>query len=119
LSTASSSPSARFAHATAAYELVNGKRIADDWTQLTSTGDGGPLLAKFAIDERGEEADGRVWTATSPKGLLQTPTCTQWTSTDGGESYAYGGDNSFTAAGWTAFYIQTCTGPLRLYCFEQ
>lgn len=106
-----------FVQSTVPYVRVDGKRIADDWADLTD----GTLQATISIDETGaSQSSMAVWTNTLPSGFPESvDDCGDWSSGFGGESGGVGSsffDNDF----WTSGpFPSACDNPSALYCFEQ
>ena len=107
------SPSTRFIKNPGPYVLINGTRIANNWTDLTD----GSLLAPINITESGGPPVGSpVWTGTLSSGNASTSTCTNWTSTSGN---GVRGDSNATNAAWSNLLVTDCSIPRKLYCFQQ
>jgi hypothetical protein len=110
----------RFTHSSSPYVMVDGTRIADDWTDLTD----GSLAAPITRDAHGvDNGLGGVWTATDPSGHVSYPgsTCSDWTY---GSPDQLGADGYMGAShgDWSLNSVQpldTCDVRNRLYCFEQ
>lgn len=121
LSTASTSASTRFTHATVPYVLPNGTWIARDWADLTD----GSLLAPIDRGPNGEPIDCAdwycyVWTGTRVDGTtddyVPVRDCDGWTF-----SVWYGmmGRSTETSSEWTYYLSGACGNFLNMYCFEQ
>lgn len=116
-STASNSPSNTFTQSTDPYNMPNGTKIADDWTDLVS----GSLDANFNIDEFGNAVSGatRVWTNTRADGTIYGESlrdCVDWTSNNSGDGGQYG---VTTSTFWIGSAYTGCDNSYRLFCFEQ
>ena len=116
LSDGTTSASARLAHSTLPYVLVNGVQVAASWTDLVD----GTLAHAIDLDENGANVgDREVWTGTYTNGNTYYPHCSGWsdgtTAADGWVGLA-----SRTDSSWSQIYPQHCerTNP-SLYCFEQ
>jgi hypothetical protein len=127
----------RFTHAEVPYTLIDGTRVAADWSTLTS---GSILHAINLSDARGEGPGARinpclggeccaavVWTGTDPSGSwdpdafgLQVHDCNGWTTTavDGSRLWLGNWSSDFLG-GWTESCLGDCTFLAPLYCFEQ
>jgi hypothetical protein len=115
------SPSTRFiTHSNVPYRLVDGTKVADDWTDLT---DGSPLDASI-----NRKADGTAqtfvmaWTGTTPAGTpIAGQNCSGWASASGGGVAGVYMDPSFgPLPPWTDATTDTpCSGAHQLYCFQQ
>ena len=113
LSDENESPSTRFIKNPGPYVLINGTRIANNWTDLTD----GSLLAPINITESGGPPVGSpVWTGTLSSGNASTSTCTNWTSASGN---GVRGDSNATNAAWSNLLVTDCSIPRKLYCFQQ
>lgn len=123
LSTAESSPSARFVKSAVPYEMVDGTAIANDWADLVD----GSLGSAVYLTETGSTAPQGIhpcspsdtiviWTGTTTDGTSSGTTCSNWD----GSGDASWGRSSDVDQSWTAF----CSGPCAsastpLLCFEQ
>ncbi|MBX3230925.1 MAG: hypothetical protein KIT84_36310 [Labilithrix sp.] len=119
LSVSGSSASSRLVHATIPYRLLDGRIVANDWTDLTD----GAIRTTIDVDEtRQRLTEAReVWTGTSTGGnLFNGGGCVNFSSASNGSFPVAVGVTSSTSADWTYIYLQECnrTDP-RLYCFEQ
>lgn len=110
-------------HATVPYELVNGTKVADDWSDLTD----GSLDHAIDRDEFGNSVTGSVWTNTETNGQAHdiTRDCgpgssnsAVWTSASGVESGRFGTSTASNSQ-WTMTNNTSCNNNFRLYCFEQ
>lgn len=120
LSDTSSSPSARFTHATVPYRLLDGSTIAADWTALTS----GALAHAINVFEDGTAVQAgvilEVWTGTTVSGTYSGNACANWTNDTATPPIADVGLSNQTNAGWTHQYQQYCNRTtIHVYCFEQ
>ena len=118
LSDATTSAASRLTHATIPYRLVDGTKVADDWTDLTDAS----LDAAITLTPTcGNDGGGGAWTNTDPSGAISNPflSCTNWTSAgdSGGDGYVGATDGDWTAN--SAFPFDTCSVTSRLYCFGQ
>jgi len=118
ISTPAASASARLTHATVPYRLLDGTKVANNWTDLTD----GSLAHAIDLSEQGNTlTGGEVWTSTNSNGTAATPNgCKGFTSNAGGAPYAEVGLLSSKTGTWTHVYQQFCNRTnVRLYCFEQ
>ena len=116
LSTVDTAVAARFAQSEAPYVLVDGTRIADDWTDLTD----GSLLAPIDLDAAGQRRGGDVWTGTLPSGApyeVDDSDCDGYSSNGTGMGLC--GTTQSTGTAWSASQTPACSTRLRLFCFEQ
>jgi hypothetical protein len=119
LSDSTTSPSARFSHATVSYQLLDANKtiVTIGWAGLTS----GTLSHAIDIDETGATLSGaEVWTATDTSGNYdQAGACGNWQMPISTLS-AYVGLTNMTDDTWTSKYLQFCADDYQhLYCFEQ
>jgi len=121
LSDDSMSPASRFdKEFKGNYCLASKVSIATGWLDLVD----GTLNHRINIDHTGEEIiemmGSNVWTNTNANGMTASATshCVKWSSTMMGLSGL--GKTTDTESGWTkeVGYIQPCSSPARLYCFE-
>ncbi|MBL8128352.1 MAG: hypothetical protein JNM64_11985 [Chloroflexia bacterium] len=121
------SPATRFVKSTDPYVLVDGTRVADNWTDLTTcqTSDPHDCLA-HAIDRTeigSAPATVVAATYTLSSGAAGSATiadahCNNWSSDTGG-LWGTGGLATTSLAGWTLGNANTCVSGLHLYCFQQ
>ncbi|MBW2294474.1 MAG: hypothetical protein JRG89_17575 [Deltaproteobacteria bacterium] len=129
LSDSTDSPSTTFTRSDDPYRLVDGTRIADDWTDLTTN----DFLNAIDLDENGAPAPSTStfcdfvtdWVHT---GTLRDGTsngtdnnCSDWTSALGAGAW---GRYSQTDANWSLSCVGgdlavNCSQMAALYCFEQ
>ena len=123
LSDGTGSPSTRFTRSTTPYELVNGVKIANNWTDLVD----GTLLAAINVTESGGVppagdvacTTGHAWTNTNTDGTQANAiySCTNWTSTAGGSTW---GLFNQASGQWTSYCSGgLCSWNMTMYCFEQ
>jgi hypothetical protein len=114
LSTSSVSVLDRLTHADGPYVLVEGTRIANDWSDLVDRS----ILAPINRDANGDLRTGDTWTGTMATGasyLLDD--CAGFTS--GSAGIALCGQSGATNSTWTQNITPGCSTLLRLYCIEQ
>ena len=130
-----SMPTTAFTHSTSPYVLVNGTRIADDWTSLITK----PLLHELFTDERNTVVfynkgyGPEVWTGIylyHPSGSMSIgfdyyyQSCRGWNSANEEDS-GVAGLNYWTMAlppfttAWSSYERVPCNQNLHLYCFQQ
>lgn len=109
-------PDSRFVQSTNPYLLVNGTKIADNWTDLTD----GTLDAAINIDETGASVgSGSSHTYVGSNGQSAgADYCAAWTDSTGASDGADGNINS-TSSSWTSSGADLCSVTKHLYCFEQ
>jgi len=117
LSDSTASPSTRFVRSKGPYVLVNGKRIADNWRDLTD----GSLDIPINVTQTGSKAadSTSVWTYTKADGAAidaNTNTCGHWAAATGDGDV--GSDTSRNAT-WTDNGAAACNTGQHLYCFQQ
>lgn len=105
-----------FTKADVPYRLVDGRRIADDWTSLVG---GYELQTGISLTQTGAYiAPSGVWTNVTYNGSQENATgnCSNWTS-NAGTNGNYG--TSGSSSSWTDDWNATCNQAYRFYCFEQ
>jgi hypothetical protein len=114
LSTSSVSVLDRLTHADGPYVLVDGTRIANDWSDLVDRS----ILVPINRDANGDLQTGDTWTGTLATGFSYLDDdCAGFTS--GSAGVALCGQSAATSAAWTQNITPGCSTPLRLYCIEQ
>lgn len=97
------------------YYLVNGRKIANNWSDLTNGG----LNLSIDISETGSTvSNAEVWTGSYYNGGYSGASCTNWTSS----SWSILGNtglNSAVNSVWTNYRQNWCGYSMRLYCIEQ
>ena len=117
LSDTTASPSTRFVRSTGPYRLLDGTRIADNWTDLTDKS----LAVPIDVTEAGNPVAGseHVWTYTDTDGTARSGAghCGNWGSAAGeGE----GGTHTTPSNDrWTQSGFADCDTGAHLYCFQQ
>lgn len=115
LSTTSSSVTDRLVQSTEPYVLVDGTRVADNWSDLVD----GAIQAPINLDANGQLRGGDVWTGTLRDGAsFVTADCAGFTSSDF-DNFALCGSTATNQFPWTENITPSCPTQLRLYCFEQ
>lgn len=110
----------RFTQATVPYRMVNGVRVANNWTDLVD----GALKTGIVIDENGNYVSGGLaFTNTTTAGARAHSSyhCTNWTSTSGVED-SYAGVVGMAGNEWTTngtLILADCSTFNRLICVEQ
>jgi hypothetical protein len=116
LSDSAASPSTRFVQSTGPYQLVDGTKIAADWTSLTD----GSLRAPIDLTETGVAVNGSplVWTHTQVDGAAGNSAdhCGNWS---GAAGFGGRGTHAFASANWTQSGSAACNTGQHLYCFQQ
>jgi cysteine-rich repeat protein len=125
LSNDTDAPFASFLHSNLPYRRTDGKLVADNWSDMTTSS----LLSPISRTETGQtlagggpdcaDNDTLVWTNTTQMGLAKLDAhCDGWTigahALDGGA-----GDALQIGPGWTDSCVLSCGTSARLYCFEQ
>jgi hypothetical protein len=123
VSDSTSSPSTRFTHH-GSFILIDGKRIASSWSDLTD----GTLENMVYVTELNTGNGDGVWTATGIDGTWSGPgsDCQGWTSVAPTER-GYMGVSVLTDSLWTDIgawnsdvdTFNYCDGRYPIYCFEQ
>jgi hypothetical protein len=111
------SPSTRFVRSKGPYVLVNGKRIADNWKDLTD----GSLKIPINVTQAGSKAadSTSVWTYTKADGAAidaNTNNCGNWAAATGDGDV---GSETSRNATWTDNGAAACNTGQHLYCFQQ
>ena len=114
LSTSSVSVLDRLTHADGPYVLVEGTRIANDWSDLVDRS----ILAPINRDANGALRTGDTWTGTLATGASYLDDdCAGFPS--GSAGIALCGQSGATNSTWTQNITPSCSTLLRLYCIEQ
>lgn len=123
-SSAASAPATRFTQSTVPYRLLDGRVIAENWTDLTNGNDttGDSILTPINVTETGSlvsYGSSAVWTNVANDGTQKSAVdhCTDWTSNGAGVNGNSG--VSVIMTGWTDRQTYTCNSTNKLYCFEQ
>jgi len=114
MSDSTTSAASRLTHATVPYVLVDGTRIADDWTDLTD----GTIQHGINKNEYGGGHSTGVFTGTGTSGAISGGNCSNWTVSSG-NSTAESGNTDSTNGNWTAGTGERCRYLDGIYCFEQ
>jgi len=119
--TVGSGPATRFEQSPVPYVLVNGTKVADDWSDLTD----GTLDNAINTTSSGQTftSGQTVWTSVQSNGTEEgggaNNHCNNWT-TNIGLATGKVGRSTVTDATWTELGVAPlCSGNNRLYCFEQ
>jgi hypothetical protein len=116
LSDSTDSPSTRFVRSTGPYQLVDGTRIAANWTSLTD----GSLRAPIKLTEAKSTVTGSefVWTHTLVDGTAAPSDdhCGDWKVATGNGGR---GTATLADANWTQSGSEACNTGQHLYCFQQ
>ncbi len=120
ISDGTTSPDARFEHFTGPYKLLDGTKVADNWSDLID----GTLDRNINMTEFGavDSFYSTVWTGTSPQGDSTGKNCYDWTSSVGWPILGGVGSGNSTLSYWTqgASDSSACSNAyMALYCFEQ
>jgi hypothetical protein len=124
LSDDTASPSTRFTTASVPYVRVDGVRIADDWTDLTTCDASGTVCLdnRINLTEKSEAAPQWAWTGTTTDGNSSPDSCNEWTLT---QSRGIVGDTSRINYFWTGALlgvgqVSGGRGSIRSFlCFQQ
>jgi hypothetical protein len=120
--TVSSSPANRFLNrdAGAAYKLLDGTLVANNWSDLTD----GSLNAPISMTEKFSYKSSYVWTNTLPNGARvgdqdQPMHCLNW-NTSAAAFQGRAGSSGRTDNAWSGLtFILSCSQQAALYCFSQ
>jgi hypothetical protein len=123
----SNDPESRFVHSPVPYYLLNGAKIADNWTDLVD----GALMNNISLDINSNTVSSYgsyvdyFWTNTLANGTTNRTapawgTCGGFTTADN-LSAGMVGNNTVTNAAWTynMYMGLACGNNFRLYCFGQ
>lgn len=115
LSTIASPVADRVTQGSDPYVLVDGTRVADDWSDLVD----GSILAPINLDANGIVVQGEIWTGTLATGAsFPGSDCAAFTTDSSGVTGRCGA-SSATNATWTDNISPACSTTLGLYCIEQ
>ena len=118
------SASSRFARSDSPYKLLDGRIIADNWSDLTD----GSINHAINLSEYKSTVDaGNVWTNTTRSGeinkdiSIQPAHCQNWTDSTADKKGSIGSTwSGSTNHNWTESGYDWCVNPSkRLFCFEQ
>jgi len=118
LSDGTDSPDTRFTKSAHPYMLLDGTKIAENYTDLTD----GSILHAINIDSTGKALGLQLfWTGTKADGTTSQNlvTCHGWTSPPGTRFYGRVGSTVKTSTTWSAQSRRPCGRSLRLACFQQ
>ena len=119
LSDGTDSPDTRFTKSSHPYILPNGKKIAEDYTDLTD----GSILHTINIDSTGQSLGWQqFWSSTNSDGTTAQNflTCEGWTWTDTSTySHAMLGHTAKKSTLWSQYTREKCRPSYRLACFQQ
>ncbi|NNK06732.1 MAG: hypothetical protein HKP50_05445 [Myxococcales bacterium] len=115
LSTIASPVADRVAQGSGPYVLVDGTRVADDWSDLVD----GSILAPIDRDANGIARSGEIWTGTLRTGASFLGSDCEAFATDSMDVTGLCGASSATNATWTENITPACSTRLGLYCIEQ
>jgi len=129
LSDGTDSPDTRFTKSSHTYILPNGKKISEDYTDLTD----GSILHTINVDATGKSISGadRIWTDTMPDGNaiqqsvanVQSNSCNAWNGTNVYYAGAVAGSTSRKTGEWSNYTRKSCKYSgrenYRLACFQQ
>lgn len=95
------------------FELVDGTRIASDWSDLTD----GTIYSAISLTESGgTPALLSVWTGTNADGTAAPQRCGEWTLSSGTGVF---GSGSSTDSSWSNDAFSSCISSSSLICVEQ
>ena len=112
------SPDTRFTRSTHPYVRPDGKKIAENYTDLTD----GTILVAISIDATGKTGVyDQYWTGTKADGtsLQNKNTCNGWESVPPEPVYGMTGQTSKKTSSWTSYRGYYCRRAYRLVCFQQ
>lgn len=113
----------RIPHGTKPYRRTDGSVFATSWADLAD----GSLNLPLALDEEGNELTGSsfdksVWTGTSPAGLYNDSSCSDWVAETVTASGSFG-ESEATTVEWTEvpgepIAESSCNAQKHIYCIE-
>jgi hypothetical protein len=111
-----SDPDSNFTKSAVPYRMVDGTRVADNWTDLTDN----ILQTGIVLDENGaERLSQEVWTNSYGTGNHRsTADCSDWTTNSIVVDGRFGISGPISQM-WTDENFDGCGTGRRLYCFEQ
>ena len=118
LSNSTQNATGRLVHPSEPIYLINGTKIADDWTDLTD----GSLDNPINVDQNGATVPSpstfTVWTGTNSTGHLSpfAGTCVNWNGLFGNARHGVAG---YTTLDWTDNNNLACGSLSGLFCFSQ
>jgi len=121
LSDGTDSPDTRFTKSSHPYILPNGKKIAENYTDLTD----GSLLNPINIGPNGEPVGYQpYWTGTNPDGTTARDddingTCGGWAVDPVANIYGMNEHTAKKSSLWSSGKGYPCRQPLKLACFQQ
>ena len=118
LSDGTDSPDTRFTESSHPYILPNGKKIAEDYTDLTD----GSLLKPINLGPNGKPVGLQLfWTGTNADGttVQYTYTCEGWTGDPIPNFHGMAGSTVQTSTLWSTYSVDRCEKSLKLACFQQ
>ncbi len=120
VSTDSQSPSTRFTRSTNPYVLPSGRKIADNWADLTDNSLDAPLNeTQTGASGGGSSFGNAILGSTRPDGTsIAGFNCNGWTTTNNSLQAQYG-DASQTNHNWSVGWGLICGQARRIYCFQQ
>ncbi len=116
------SAASRIHQSAGGYMLLNGTRIANNWSDLID----GSLAAPINVSQSGGAVSSAVWTNTLYSGAITNSngSCSNWSN--GFFLSGYYGDSTRSDFAWSSigpgngtYYSNTCNQNFALYCFEQ
>lgn len=120
LSDGTDSPNTRFTKSSHPYVLPNGKKIAENYTDLTD----GSILHAINIDPTGQLVGyQQFWTGTNPDGTTGRYNdywgCGAWARDPIANTWAYVGHTGKKSSVWSRVEKIPCSRSKKLACFQQ
>jgi hypothetical protein len=121
LSDGTNSPNSRFTRSSSPYVLANGKKIAENYSDLTD----GSLLNPINLGPNGKPVGYQpYWTGTYPDGSSAridetSGTCGAWAVDPPAKTWGMNGHTSKKSGLWTTEKGYPCRKTLKLACFQQ
>jgi len=120
LSDGTDSPDTRFTKSSHPYVLPNGKKIAENYTDLTD----GSILQAINIDPTGQSVGYQLfWTGTNPDGTTMRDDdylgCGAWARDPIADTWAHVGHTGKKSSVWSRGEYVPCRRTNKLACFQQ
>ena len=121
LSDGTNSPNTRFTKSSHPYVLPNGKKVAENYTDLTD----GSILTLINLGPHGKPIGyQRFWTGTYPDGTSArvdeyNGTCGGWAVAPPAGKWGMTGHTGKKTTSWTNIHGDLCHKKLKLACFQQ
>ena len=124
ISDSNTSAASRLVHSNIPYRRLDGVKIADNWTDLTTYPGLDALLNITELNTLAPSSfETYTWTNTLEDGGIRitdsSKSCNNWTNNEYGTGFAGATGRVNATWGWSNWGGTNCDYKLRLYCFEQ